>query len=433
MLDIVKQFIIKQNININSKVICAVSGGADSVCLIHILHDLGYDVVLAHVNHHKREQSELEEVKMKELADNLNVPFELLSYHYDGVDNFHNDSHNARYNFFTSLCKKYNTNIIATAHHSDDQIETVLMKILEGSNLYGYGGIPSIKDDGVYLTIRPLLCVNKNEIYSYVNKKGYEYFEDSSNHEDVFLRNRIRHHITPLLKQECSDLNNKILEYSIQLHEAFSFIRNLSIKYLIEHNNKIEYDSFNLLDIALKKDIISLLLEKYNIRKNNNIIIQILNMLNSNKGNKSIKLENNYMFIRSYNLSYIEKIKDNNIDNIIINLNDDIIYNDMYHFYFSKIKPNNAKYIKLCYNELKLPFKIRSRVDGDIIKTLVGSKKVSRVFIDNKIPSNKRNDIPVILDDNDNILWIFDLVKSKSVYEQKELGDIYFIGEQLWK
>ena len=429
MLETVKNFINKNNINIDSPVICAVSGGADSVTLIHVLYDLGYKVILAHVNHHKRLQSELEEERMRYLASTLDVPFELLSYHYDGNDNFHNDSHNARYNFFRSLCKKYNTNIIATAHHSDDQIETVLMKILEGSNLYGYGGIAIESNDGDYRTIRPLLCVSKNEIYSYAKKMNYEYFEDSSNHEDLFLRNRIRHHVVPLLKNECEDLNNKIVEYTIQLHEAFDFIRKNSIEYLKNHNNKIEYDSFSLLDIAIKKDIISYMLETYNIRKNNNIILQILSLFNSNYGYKEISLEQDYLFIRAYDIAYISKKKNNDLEEKKINLKDEVIFNKKYKFYFSKNKPFiNEKYLKLCYNNVELPFTIRNKKTGDRIESLVGTKKLSRIFIDNKIPSDKRDEIPVILDNNGNVLWVYDLIKSKSIYEQKN-GELYFVCE----
>ena len=105
MLDRVKEFIKEHNLITEQPIICAVSGGVDSVCLITILHDLGYKVILAHVNHHKRLQSEIEQKQMQEFADKLQCPFELLSYYYDGNDNFHNDSHHARYNFFRKLCQ----------------------------------------------------------------------------------------------------------------------------------------------------------------------------------------------------------------------------------------------------------------------------------------------------------------------------------------
>ena len=243
MEKIIASFLKENNLIIDKPIIVAVSGGADSVSLLYVLYKLGYEVILAHVNHHKRIESEMEEEAMRNFAKELNIPFELLEYHYDGIDNFHNDSHNARYNFFRGLCKKYHTNIIATAHHQDDQIETVLMKIMEGSNLYGYGGIAIVNDDNEYKIIRPLLCVDKEEIYSYVKKNNLVYFEDKSNHEDDFLRNRIRHHVVPLLKKESPTVGEKFEEYSIQAHEAFQFIRGLSKAYLKENKDSLIVDS----------------------------------------------------------------------------------------------------------------------------------------------------------------------------------------------
>lgn len=432
MENIIKNF-IKENININNNsIICAVSGGVDSVCLLNILYNLGYNVILAHVNHHKRKESEQEQIAMENLAKCLNIPFELLDYYYDGNDNFHNDSHNARYSFFKSLCNKYNTNIIATAHHLDDQIETVLIKLLEGSNLYGYGGISIVNDDGKYKIIRPLLCVNKNDLYSYAKKNSLQYFEDCSNVEDIFLRNRIRHNIVPLLNNEVDDLYSKVFQYSIQVKEAFDFIRKQSIEYLNNTNNIIDLDSFNELDIALKKDILSLLLENNNIRRSNSLIIDMLKLLKSNKGTKQIALESNNKFVRSYNIAYLKKEENKPISTLKININDVVIFSNKYKFYFSKKIPvNNAKYIKLCYNNLELPFYIRNKKAGDFISLEVGNKKVSRIFIDSKIPKDVRNKIPIITDSNDNILWVYDLCKSKDVYNQKNTGEIIFVCEEI--
>ncbi len=428
----INRFIKDYNLIIKEPIICATSGGVDSVCLVTILNKLGYKVVLAHVNHHKRIESEAEEVAMKSLANKLNIPFEVLEYHYDNDDNFHNDSHNARYNFFRSLCDKYNTDTIATAHHLDDQIETILMKIMEGSNLYGYGGISIINDDGNYRIIRPLMCVDKDELYKYAKENNLEYFEDKSNHEDDFLRNRLRHHIVPLLKKECEDLHNKIYEYSIQVKEAFNYIRKGSINYLNDNNGMIYYDSFKNLDIALKKDIISLMLEKNNIRKNNNIILDILNMLNDNNGTKTIDLENGYCFIRSYDKAYIDRCDSLDKNEYILDINDEIIFNDKYKFYFTKNITNlNVNHIRLCYNKLNLPFKIRTKKDGDFIKLNIGNKKLNRLFIDKKIDKLKRDFIPVILDNNDNVLWVYNYAKNIDIVDYKDTGDIYLVCEEI--
>lgn len=426
------EFLKNNSLILDCPIVCAVSGGVDSVVLLHILNKLGFKVILAHVNHNKRLESKIEQEEMNKLAKKLNIPFELLDYHYTGNDNFHNEAHNARYNFFKDICKKYHTNVIATAHHLDDQLETILMKLLEGSNLYGYGGISICNDDGEYKIIRPLLCVAKEEIYEYAKYNNLIYFEDSSNKENVFLRNRIRNNIIPLLKNESQDLYNKVFEYSNQLKEAFDFIRRQSIDYLNTTNNTIDIDSFNSLDLALKKDIISLLLEKYKIRKTNDIINSILKMTNSNNGSKHLCLERDYIVIREYNQIFIKKIINKKIEEIELYINDVKIYDNKYKFYFSENMPqHNEKYIKLCYNTIEFPIIIRPFKEGDFITLSIGNKKLNRIFIDKKIPKLKRCEIPIITNNKNEIIWIYNLVKSKSCSEQKNIGDIYLVCEEL--
>lgn len=426
---------IKQNnlIDDNNTIICAVSGGVDSICLLDILIKLKYNIVLAHVNHNKRDESVIEEKAMRNLALKLNVPFELLDYNYDGIDNFHNDSHKARYNFFRSLCDKYNTSIIATAHHLDDQVETILIKLLEGSNLYGYGGISNCNYDGKYKIVRPLLCLCKDDLYAYANKNNLVFYEDKSNDADDFLRNRIRHHVIPNLKRESECFYTKVAQFSDQLKEAFTFIRRQSIDYLNSTNNMIDVKSFNKLDNVVKKDIIALLLEKYNLYKCCNIIDDILGILASDNGTKSIDLEQNHIFIRNYDFAMI-KLKDTNIiDGVFVNVDSEAIFNGKYKLYLSHNLPSKcyAKYIKLCYNSLVLPLIVRSKRDGDIINLPIGSKKISRIFIDNKVSLNERNKCPIITDSSNTILWVYDIVKSKEVINQKDKGNIYLVCEEI--
>ncbi len=427
----IKNFIQQNQLIIRQPIICAVSGGVDSVTLLHLLHKLGYSVVLAHVNHHKRIESEIEQEAMKALAKKLEIPFELCSYHYSHSDNFHNEAHKARYDFFKSLCKKYNTDTIVTAHHLNDQLETILMKVMEGSNLYGYGGISVINSYDNIRIIRPLLCVSKKEILAYAENQKLVFYEDSSNGENTYLRNRIRHHIVPLIEEECEDIYDKVYQYSTQVKEAFHFLRVQSIDYLKLSNNKIDIPRFNPLDIALRKDILSLLLEKYAIRKNYRLIMDMLKSLDSFEGTKTLKLADGYVWIRSYDCAYITKLKEE-WNPISVSLGDVVEYGNRYKFYFSKkIPTTNAKYIKLWYNNLELPFIIRPKKDGDVIELSIGNKKVNRIFIDYKVPAIQRKEIPIILNQKNEILWVYDLAKSDSVYKQKNTGDIYFVCEEI--
>ncbi|MDE6241016.1 MAG: tRNA lysidine(34) synthetase TilS [Anaeroplasmataceae bacterium] len=428
----VQKFINEYNlIQTTGPIICAVSGGVDSVCLLHILHTLNYPLVLAHVNHHKREQSNIEQTAMEQLAKKLNIPFELLDYHDKGEDNFQNSAHDARYAFFKNLAKKYHTTLIATAHHLNDQAETILMRLITGSNLYGYAGISIIQEEKDYSLIRPLLCVTKDEIYSYAKEHHLSFFEDSSNASDDYLRNRIRHYVLPLLEKENTNYLEKIQEFSIQTKESFNFIRKQSINYLDKQNNSIEASSFLELHAALKKDILCLLFERYGLEKTFDVIVKCVHLIEQNK-NCLYHLKDSYSFILEYGKASIKKIEDTSSFNEILDLEDTKIVLGRYKFYFSKkIPQNNEKYLKLCYNELKLPFFIRNKKDGDFINMSYGNKKVARILIDEKIPPSKRNQIPLIFDSEENLLWIYNMAKSQAVFNQKDKSDIFLVCEEV--
>ncbi len=412
-------------------IICAVSGGVDSVCLLHLFHSLGYPIVLAHVNHHKRKESDLEEQEMKQLAHTLQIPFELFSFYDDSQDNFQAKAHEARYEFFKSLAKKYKTSWIATAHHLDDQAETILMRLLNGSNLYGYGGISIQKKEDDFIFIRPFLCVSKEEIYQYAQKHQIRYFEDASNQSDDYLRNRIRHHILPLLKSETDSYLEKLQEFSIILKQSFDFIRKQSINYLDKQNNNIDVPSFIGLDEALQLDILCLLFERYQIEKNHTILKNCLLLVQENQ-NKTIHLKGEFFFCVEYGKAFIQRKKNFTSFEVYLSLENQVQILNRYCFYFSKkIPQNNAKYLKLCYNDLKLPFCIRNKKEGDSIHMSYGNKKVSRIMIDAKLPTNKRNETPLIFDGNQTLLWIYDIAKSKAAFEQKKTGDIYLVCEEL--
>ena len=123
----------------NEKIVVSVSGGVDSLVLFFILLNLGYDLVLVHFNHQKRDNSILEADYLKTLCEELNVPFEYFIL--DIKKDFHNEAHHLRKKYLTEVATKYNTNIILTAHHANDLLESILLKIARGSNLVGYAGL----------------------------------------------------------------------------------------------------------------------------------------------------------------------------------------------------------------------------------------------------------------------------------------------------
>lgn len=432
MINKVKNYINDNNlITSNSPIVVTLSGGVDSMVLLHILIALGYKVIIAHVNHKKRLESEMEEQEIKLLASKLNIPCEILHLeHLEG--NFQSKAHDKRYDFFKNVSKKYNAKYIATAHHADDNLETILLNLMSGSNLYGYSGISKKLNLDDITIIRPLLGISKNDIKVYALKNNIKYYEDISNGSDDYTRNRLRHHVVPKLKEECHNILDKASSFSNQLLEAFSFIRELSENYLKKYDNTININEFNTLNIALKKDILCLLLEKFDIQRSENLINDLIDIINSNKPQLEYTLANNMLFKKRYNSCYIDTNNNSYSFEYVINSKEDIIKNNNHLIYLSDKLPNDSvNYLKLCYNSIVFPIIIRSRKESDQIDTACGHKKIKKLFIENKIPLEKRERIPIVLDGNNEIIWVVNLAKNKKVLEYKTNFDIFLIIKEM--
>ncbi|MCR5307584.1 MAG: tRNA lysidine(34) synthetase TilS, partial [bacterium] len=203
MIDTIKNFINEENlIEKNETIVVGVSGGIDSMVLLNVLYDLGYNIIIAHVNHNVRIESKDELIFVKKYAEERNIKFESTVLDKIEGTNFQDEARRLRYEFFFNVARKHNATKIATAHHLDDLLETILMRISRGSNLYGYGGIKPIINYSSFSIIRPLLCVNRQTIKEYQELKNIPYMEDNSNLKDKYTRNRYRHHIVPILVEE---------------------------------------------------------------------------------------------------------------------------------------------------------------------------------------------------------------------------------------
>jgi len=183
-----------------ARVIVAVSGGPDSVCLLHVLRELGIQVVgVAHVNHKLRgEASEEDQRFVATLGRELGLEF----YSVDAVchgGNLEQTARRIRREFFHSLIRRGLADCVALGHTRDDQAETVLFRMLRGSGLAGLAGILPVTAEGLF---RPLLGVTRSEVDAYLRQRGIPWREDASNREAKFARNRIRHELLPRLKQD---------------------------------------------------------------------------------------------------------------------------------------------------------------------------------------------------------------------------------------
>ena len=159
----------------NDIVVVATSTGPDSMFLLYQLlkfkEKYNLQIIVAHVNHHLRDQSDEEEKFIKQFSKENNLICECLQIKKYSKDNFHNEARNKRYEFFYQLVQKYHAHYLMTAHHGDDLIETILMRLTRGSSLNGYAGIKQMTPMGDFKIIRPLLYMTKEEITNYLDKQ----------------------------------------------------------------------------------------------------------------------------------------------------------------------------------------------------------------------------------------------------------------------
>ena len=335
-------------------------------------------------------------------------------------------------NFFDEIVKKYRAKYLFTAHHGDDLIETILMRIVRGSTLKGYSGFSSIVDKGTYKIVRPLISVTKDQIMEFNHKNNIEYATDQSNNEDHYTRNRYRHKVLPFLKGEEKQVHKKFLKFSETLLENSNYIDNEANKVFnrVVQDASLDIERFKQLDKVIQTKIIYNILER--IYGDDLLIIGdahvdlIFDLINSNKANSIIHLPNNVIIIKSYDeltFSYDDEEDDEyeiEIGNIVSLPNGKIIE----RIEFTNDNSNNV--IKLSSNEVSLPLYVRNRRNGDkiAVKGLNGHKKVSDIFIDEKIKVNDRKSWPVVLDSEDNIVWLPGLKKSKLDKKNSEEYDI---------
>ena len=247
MRSIIVEYIKKRKLFSKSEpIIVALSGGIDSMVLFDILTKLNDNIIIAHVNHNKRVESIDEYNYIEKMAKERNIKFEGYTLETT-YDNFHHESRIQRYNFFRAIAQKYKSTKIAVAHHLDDQVETVLMRIVRGTSFSGYTGIKEIRYDRNVKIIRPLMHIEKEQILEYAKQHNITYFEDKSNREDLYTRNRFRNNIIPLLKQENPNLNNKIIQLAEYIDSADELLEekknefelvNINMKGLIYGKNK---------------------------------------------------------------------------------------------------------------------------------------------------------------------------------------------------
>ena len=401
------------NLDKTKPVICAVSGGVDSMVLFDLLKKAQFEVIIVHVNHHKREESATEEAFLRTFAEKNHCKIYVYDYYHE-QNNFQASARRSRYDFFYQIYQENKASAIITAHHADDNLETIIINLIKGSNLYGYSGISGMTYYKEALLIRPLIDVKKENIYSYAKENNLIYFEDLSNQSDDYLRNRIRHHITPIFKEENPSYERNIYNYSKQVLDAFNYIRKQTSSYW-QKNQKIILNDFHKMDSILQSDLINYLFEEKNITSSTNKITDVIEVLTNNKPNITYDLNDDFQLIKTYEEAFIIKRKSPLQFNITLE-KDGITKTPKGRFYLSETPL--IKSFKISLNE-EFPLTIRTRLNGDILNIRDGHKKLKDFCIDKKIPLEKRNELVIITNRLGEIIWVVDYYQKKYCDEKQ--------------
>lgn len=372
-------------------VICAVSGGADSVALLFALHllapKLGITLQAAHFNHHLRgAESDRDAAFVADLCAGYSIPLHMGEGHVvPSEKGLEAAARDARYSFLMSLPGK-----IATAHTADDNAETVLMHLVRGTGLKGLGGIAPVRDR----LIRPMLSITRREIMDFLGEYHLSYVNDSSNDTDDFLRNRLRHRVMPWLREENPRFaeNTSAMALRLRADEA-------AISQTVAKDRVCQVDYLRQLSDAQRTRALTVFLESCGVREPSAEHIGLLQALVfSQKPSAKACLPGGVTVRRNYGLlekdtpvapletQYLEcpgtwELPAQNV-RIVCTPTEDFF--------------DQADCFTVC-PEGRLS--VRARQAGDTMGMPGGTKKLKELFVDAKIPAPRRCQIPVIADD----------------------------------
>lgn len=417
IVQIVETFLNKYNLlRPDISIIVAFSGGYDSMCLLHIMKLLsakyGFNLIAAHLNHAWRGiESDIEEENCRKFANDITFYSEKLS---DEIPHTETAAREARYAFFEKCAKKYNSTAVLTAHNADDNAETVLYRIIHGTGITGLEGIKEHRD----IYYRPLLKVYREEIENYCKLNCLTPNCDSSNLDTKYVRNKIRHEIFPLIpdiKEKLNSLSeyakeaNEIINdklFPLQDYKTSEFIKlNYAYKCAVMHkffrDNDIEYD-----------------------RKRIESAIQFIIENANSKSGKTLSLTTDFwLFVNEDKMELVSKESKSDLNVKIDKLG---VYNlGNVKFLLEKCDvlpekfPNDNEYTAYL-NFDSLDFRIRTRLDGDIISPLgmSGTQKLKKYFNGKKIPKHNRDRV-ILLTKGNEVLWAAGVGISERVKAKK--------------
>ncbi len=372
------------------QVVCAVSGGADSVALLFALYllkeKLQFSLSAAHFNHRLRgQESDRDEQFVRQLCAQYDIPLYVGSADVvAGKKGLEAAAREARYGFFATLSGK-----IATAHTAGDNAETVLLHLVRGTGLKGLGGIAPVSGR----LIRPMLTVTRQEALDFLAEYCLSYVEDSSNHTDIFLRNRLRHQVMPLLQAENPRLAENLSAMALQLRQDEAYLQECA-----EASHTLEVETLRQLPQALRSRILERFLKENGVREPEyRHILLVQNLIFSDKPSASAKLSGGVTVERCYDVIQIRQV--GTLETVEIACPGEVVLPQLglklqCHPTAECINTDHIFTVQVQGRVV-----LRSRKSGDEMRLSGGTKSLKKLFIDRKIPASQRPLIPVLADE----------------------------------
>ena len=425
--------------NKEDKIAIALSGGVDSIVLFHLLvteyKDSYKELVVFHINHGLREESYEEAGFVEKFVKDFDVKFYKEELNMSDLER---DSHTSeemlarelRYQAFNKMAKLEGVTKLLTAHHKNDQVENILMRLLTGRSIdHSLAICEEIEMAGLNI-YRPLLNSLKAELEEYAKEKNLHYYVDATNFDTDYTRNNIRHNIVPLL----NDINSGSFDNLINFANYYQNINNNLKKAILSNKDnyifsrdedKISLVKDKFLELNeeemyfLLKDIITNELGVFDVKQK--AIFDVVSSLKKNSGNKSYDLKNNLKIISQYETLYIHKIEKKCYNDKIEIIIDKICENSVYEFYQNKfIISTDAKDSEIGFNKSELPLFVTIKKEGDRVRRGEINKKLSRIFIDEKVPKELRDTLPVIRNNKGEVLGVLGIgtkVNKNRIYD----------------
>ena len=375
MLSKLRSFVREQElISPGDTVVCAVSGGADSLALLWALYLLKeeWDLVLAavHFNHNLRpEEADADEQFVRDFCAGYGIPLYVGSAQVvAGEKGLEAAARDARYAYFATLPGK-----IATAHTADDNAETVLMHLIRGTGLKGLGGIAPRRDN----LIRPMLSVTRKDVLEFLEEYCLSHREDSTNATDAFLRNRIRHRVMPNLRAENPRFSENLSAMALRLRRDELALSELS------QMDTPDVEKLRSMVPAVRARALERFLKSWGIREPEAAHIRLLeSLVFSDNPSARADFPGGITVGRNYNtLEVIPEAADLHLNYSCADATEIVNTPDTF-----TVVPTGDLYI-------------RSRQSGDTIRLSGGTKSIKKLFIDKKIPAARRESIPILCDD----------------------------------